>query len=171
MKSIKRYPSKRNSNSGFTMVEILVVLTILGVIAGLIVPNLLQGRAVAIEGVASETQSRLTDVYNQWTHAGGTHSTSASHDLTVLMVQTLTGVPSQGGVKTTNGGAYIDETLYMVGSMSPAGAVRITLPALMTIDPANGGKVMYDKRYEISFAPSGANRGMWTVMNRDPSRN
>lgn len=152
------------------MVEILVVLTILGVIAGLIIPNLLQGRAVAIEGVAAETQTRLTDTYNQWTHAGGTHSATASHDLTVLLIQTLTGAPSPSGVKTGSGSATVDETLYMVGTMSPAGAVRLTLPAGLQIDPADGGTVMYDKRYEIRFAPSGTNRGVWTVLNRDPSR-
>ena len=161
----------KSSIAAFTMVEILVVLTILGVLAAMIIPNLLQGRAVAIEGVAAETQSRLTDTYNQWTHAGGIHSSAASHDLTVLLIQTLTGAPSSAGVKSDSGSVTVDETLYMVGSMSPAGAVRLTLPAPMQIDPANGGKVMYDKRYEITFAPSGVNRGMWTVMNRDPSRN
>lgn len=161
----------KSSNAAFTMVEILVVLTILGVLASLIIPNLLQGRAVAIEGVAAETQARLTDTYNQWTHAGGIHSSTASHDLTVLLVQTLTGAPSSAGIKSDTGSVSVDETLYMVGSMSPAGAVRLTLPAMMQIDPANGGKILYDKRYEISFTPSGVNRGMWTVMNRDPSRN
>jgi type IV pilus assembly protein PilA len=61
----------RYSRTAFSLIELLVALSIIGVVAALVVPNLLGVQSAATATVAQQIQNELNQSLGQWKDAGG----------------------------------------------------------------------------------------------------
>ena len=89
-------PAPRNAE-GYTFVELLIVVTIIGIIASIAVPNLLASRRAANEASAQSSMRTLSscEATYQYTYGNGTYT-----DITSLGVKTLTDSVLSSGQKS-----------------------------------------------------------------------
>jgi prepilin-type N-terminal cleavage/methylation domain-containing protein len=66
--------------SAFSLIELLVALSILAVVAAIIVPKFVGVRTAAANTVAQQNISELNDAYNRWQALGGTYAAASGAD-------------------------------------------------------------------------------------------
>jgi len=88
---------QHQNQSGFSLIELLIVVTILAIIASIAVPNLLASRRAANEGSAQQSMRTIASCEITYLHTvgGGNYG-----DLTQLGVQTLTDTVLSSGTKS-----------------------------------------------------------------------
>ena len=64
--SIEISPTKHSASSGFTLVELLTVITVIAIIMGMIVGAGQYGRNKALEGKARAAMEQMANALNQW---------------------------------------------------------------------------------------------------------
>lgn len=88
---------QRPKIAGFSLIELLIVVTILAIIASIAVPNLLASRRAANEGSAQQSMRTIASCEITYLHTQGVGNYA---DLTQLGQQTLTDVVLSSGTKS-----------------------------------------------------------------------
>jgi prepilin-type N-terminal cleavage/methylation domain-containing protein len=78
-KETKRLVSKK---AAFSLIELLVALSILAVVAAVIVPKFLNVKSQAVEAVLSDHVTQLNSMYQQWLSLGGSYVNPPSGGIT-----------------------------------------------------------------------------------------
>src|SRR5262245_15282331 len=88
---------QRQNHAGFSLIELLIVVTILAIIASIAVPNLLASRRAANEGSAQQSMRTIASCEITYLHTQGAGNYG---DLTQLGQQTLTDTVLSSGTKS-----------------------------------------------------------------------
>ena len=88
---------ERQNNAGFSLIELLIVVTILAIVAAIAVPNLLASRRAANEGSAQQSMRTIGSCEITYLHTQGNGNYG---DLTQLGQQTLTDTVLSSGTKS-----------------------------------------------------------------------
>lgn len=97
----------RYNNKGFTLIEMLVVLIILGLLAAIVVPRTMKGRRRATDEATRQTLSQLRKAVNEFEADVGCYPTALA-DLFTRPSGTYTG-------KGMAGGSVVDISIADVG--------------------------------------------------------
>ena len=92
---------KKNVKAGFSLVEMLVVIAVIGIIAAIAVPTIGSITAQANENKAKRNAQNLASVYSSAIAAGSTAFTGDT-DAGVIVGKVVTGVNGADSFATTN---------------------------------------------------------------------